>query len=124
MMFELSQVAYSYFFYDIVGYRLNVHLQGQSRAGSSNSIQIIAQNQLLFIKLLLYKIDPKFDRFHIFKEWGFSRCGAEVYYLSRNDIDLLQEVIEVIDELEREYKNTAKELLNCVIEIKKRFGIA
>ena len=53
-MFELSQVAYSYFFYDIVGYRLNVHLQGKSRAGSSNSIQIIAQNQLLFIKLINY----------------------------------------------------------------------
>ena len=123
MMFELSQVAYSYFFYDIVGYRLNVHLQGKSRAGSSNSIQIIAQNQLLFIKLLLYKIDPKFDRFHIFKEWGFSRCGAEVFYLSKNDIDLLKEVIEVIDELERIYKNTSKDLLTCVTEIKKKFGI-
>ena len=111
-----QKVLHPYFFYDIVGYRLNVHLQGKSRAGSSNSIQIIEKNKLLFIKLLLYKIDPKFDRFHIFKEWGFSRCGAEVYYLSRNDIDLLQEVIEVIDELEREYKNTAKELLNCVVE--------
>ena len=123
MMFELSQVAYSYFFYDFIGYRLNVHLQGRSRDSTSQNIQIIAMNQLLFIKLLLYKIDPKFDRYHIFKEWGFSRCSAEVVYLSRNDIDLLQEVIEVIDELERKYKNTARELLNCVTSIKKRFGI-
>ena len=45
-------------------------------------------------------------------------------YLSRNDIDLLQEVIEVIDGLEKQYKNTAKELLDCVLKIKKRFGIA
>ena len=123
MMFELSQVAYSYFFYDFIGYRLNVHLQGKSRDSTSQNIQIIAMNQLLFIKLLLYKIDPKFDRYHIFKEWGFSRCSAEVMYLSRNDIDLLQEVIEVIDGLEKKYKNTARELLDCVTSIKKRFGI-
>ena len=124
MMFELSHVAYSYYFYDIIGYRLNVFLQGKSRDSSSNSIKLIAQNQLLFIKLLLYKIDPKYDRYHIFKEWGFSRCGAEVMYLSRDDIDLLQEVIEVINALEEIYKNTAKELLNCVLQIKKKFAIA
>ena len=124
MMFELSQVAYSYYFYDIIGYRLNVHLQGKSRDRTSQNIQMIAMNQLLFIKLLLYKIDPKYDRYHIFKEWGFSRCGAEVVYLSRNDIDLLQEVIEVIDQLENKYKNTVKELLECFVRIKKRFGIA
>ena len=124
MMFELSQIAYSYYFYDIIGYRLNVYLQGRSRGPSEQNIQILAMNQLLFIKLLLYKIDPKFDRYHIFKEWGFSKCPSEVMYLSRNDIDLLQEVIEVIDGLEKKYKNTAKELLECVTKIKKRFGIS
>ena len=25
MMFELSQVAYSYYYYDIIGYRMNVY---------------------------------------------------------------------------------------------------
>ena len=124
MMFELSQVAYSYYYYDFLGYRLNTHLQGKSRDSTSQNIQIIAMNQLLFIKLLLYKIDPKFDRFHIFKEWGFSICGSEVMHLNRNDIDLLKEVIEIIDGLENIYKNTAKELLDCVLSIKKKFGIA
>ena len=123
MMFELSQVAHSYYFYDFVGYRLNVYLQGKSREATSKNIQVLAMNQLLFIKLLLYKIEPKFDRYHIFKEWGFSRCSAEVMYLSWNDIDLLKEVIEVIDGLERQYKNTAKELLSCVTSIKKKFAI-
>ena len=80
-------------------------------------------NQLYFIKLLLYKIEPSSDRYNIFKEWGFARCGSEVVNLDRNDIDLLQEVLEVIDELERIYKNTDKELLECANKIKKYFGI-
>ena len=124
MMFELSQMAYSYYFYDIIGYRLNTYLQGKSRDFSSENGQIIAMNQLLFIKLLLYKIDPKYDRYHIFKEWGFGGCASEVKNLSKNDIDLLLEVIEVIEQLENKYKNTAKELLECVSYIKKRFQIA
>ena len=123
MMFEFSQIAHSYFFYEMIGIRFNTYLQGKSRDSTSQNIRIIAMNQLLFIKLLLYKIDPKYDRFHIFKEWGFSRCSAEVMYLTRDHIDLLQEVIEVIDALEKKYNNTAKELLECVIKIKKKFAI-
>ena len=52
-----------------------------------------------------------YDRYHIFKEWGFGHCGSEVHGLDRSEIDLLQEVLEVIDELERKYKNTCQELL-------------
>ena len=75
MIFELSQVAYSYYFYDILGYRLNTYNQGKSRL---DNISIIAMNQLYFIKLLLYKFPPQYDRYHIFKEWGFGYCGSEV----------------------------------------------
>ena len=89
----------------------------------AKNIQVLAMNQLLFIKLLLYKIDPKFDRYHIFKEWGFEKCGSEVIYLDRRDMNLLLEVLEAIDELERIYKNTYKELLDCTFTIKKYFGI-
>ena len=81
-------------------------------------------NQLYFIKLLLYKINPSFnDRYNIFKEWGFGYCGSEVRFLDRSEMDLLLEVLEVIDELERIYKNTDKELLSCENKIKKNFGI-
>ena len=120
MMFELSQVAYSYYFYDILGYRLNTYNQGKSRL---DNISIIAMNQLYFIKLLLYKFPPQYDRYHIFKEWGFGYCGSEVRRLNKNEIDLLKEVLEVIDELERKYGNTCKELLKCVSRIKKHFKI-
>ena len=123
MMFELSQIAYSYYYYDILGYRLNVYNQGKSRDNSSNDIKILAMNQLHFIKLLLYKISPSYDRYIIYKEWGFAGCGSEVMSLDRSDIDLLQEVLEVIFELERLYKNTDKNLLECANKIKNHFGI-
>ena len=123
MQFELSQVAYSYYYYDILGYRLNRYNQGKARDHTSNSINMIAMNQLYFIKLLLYKIPPSYDRYHIFREWGFGYCGSEVFHLNRSEIDLLKEVLEVIDELERIYKNTDKELLRCSLNIKKHFGL-
>ena len=124
MMFELSQIAYSYYYYDIDGYRFNTYLRRKSRDGFSNYREILAMNQLYFIKLLLYKVDPMYDRYHIFKEWGFAKCGSEVTALNRNkDIDLLYEVLEVIFELERIYNNTCQELLNCANDIKKYFLI-
>ena len=123
MMFELSQIAYSYYYYDILGYRRNVYNMGKARDHTSNNLQIVAMNQLYFIKLLLYKISPIYDRYHIFKEWGFGYCGSEVHGLDKSEIDLLQEVLEVIDELERKYKNTCQELLECVYKIKKRFNL-
>ena len=123
MQFELSQIAHSYFYYDILGYRRNTYIQGLSRDSTSNRGDILAMNQLYFIKLLLYKIDPSSDRYFIFKEWGFARCGSEVVNLNKNDIDLLKEVLEVIDELERLYKNTDKKLLECASNIKNHFGI-
>ena len=123
MMFELSQVALSYYFYDIEGYRHNGYKERQSRAFLHNRKGILAMNQLYFIKLLLYKVDPSYDRYHIYKEWGIHRCGSEVRDLNRNEIDLLYEVLELIFELERLYKNTAKELLICANNIKRYFGI-
>ena len=124
MMFELSQIAYSYYYYDYIGYRRDKNKAGKSRDASSTGIRIMAMNQLYFIKLLLYKIDPKYDRYIIFTQWGFAYCGSEAFSLDRSEIDLLQEVLEVIDELERLYKNTAKELLECANKIKKHFGLA
>lgn len=123
MMFELSQIAYSYYYYDIYGYRWNVYNMGKARDNISNNLPILAMNQLYFIKLLLYKISPIYDRYHIFKEWGFGHCGSEVNGLDRSEIDLLQEVLEVIDELERKYKNTCRELLDCTYSIKKHFNL-
>ena len=123
MMFELSQIAFSYYFYDIEGYRHNSYLEGQSRAFQTNRKEFVAMNQLYFIKLLLYKIDPLYDRYHIYKELGFYGCGSEVMNLNTDDIDLLHEVLEVIFELERSFKNTAQELLICVNNIIKHFGI-
>ena len=120
MMFELSQVAYSYYYYDILGYRVNEYNQGKSRISDG---RITAMNQLNFIKLLLYKFPPKYDRYHIYKEWGFAHCGSEVYYLDKNYIDLLQEVLEIIDKLERKYNNTCQELLECALKIKRHFNI-
>jgi glycosyltransferase involved in cell wall biosynthesis len=123
MMFELSQVAISYYYYDIEGYRHNGYREAQSRVSQTNRKGILAMNQLYFIKLLLYKIDPIYDRYHIYKEWGFYGCGSDVKPLNRNEIDLLYEVLEVIFELERLYKNTSKELLTCANNIKRLFGI-
>jgi glycosyltransferase involved in cell wall biosynthesis len=123
MMFELSQVAVSYYYYDIEGYRHNRYKEGQSRVIQSNRKGILAMNQLYFIKLLLFKVDPLYDRYHIYKEWGFHGCGSEVRGLNRKDIDLLYEVLEVIFELERLYKNTFRELLMCANNIKRHFGI-
>ena len=123
MMFELSQIAYSYYYYNIIGYRLNVYSQGESKDLSSNKTSILAMNQLYFIKLLLYKISPSYDRYHIYREWGFNGCGSDVIYLNIKEIDLLKQVLEVIDELERLYKNTDKELLECSKKIKQYFEI-
>ena len=120
MMFELSQVAYSYYFYDIFGYRKNRYIQGKSRVDNG---RITAMNQLYFIKLLLYKFPYRYDRYHIYKEWGFAFCGSEVYHLDKSDIDLLQEVLEVIDQLEIKYNNTCKELLDCAFKIKRHFNL-
>ena len=123
MIFELSQIANSYYFYDILGYRLNRYNQGKSRDNTSNNKNILAMNQLYFIKLLLYKISPIYDRYYVFKEWGFEYCGSEVFYLDKIDINLLQEVLEVIDELEKIFKNTYKKLLKCTKKIKRKFGL-
>ena len=120
MMFELSQVAYSYFYYDIFGYRWNTYNAGKSRI---DTIGTVAMNQLYFIKLLLYKFPYRYDRYHIYKEWGFAYCGSEVYHLDKSEIDLLQEVLEVIDQLEIKYNNTCKELLDCAFKIKRHFNL-
>ena len=112
MMFELSQVAYSFYYYDIVGYRHNTFRSGQSKNKNETlEKEILAENQLLFMKLMLYKIDPKFDRYHIYKELGFGHCERDVKYLNKKDFDLGLEVVEAIFELERIYKNTAPELI-------------
>ena len=58
MMFELSQIAYSYYYYDILGYRTNNYDRGRSRDIMSNFMRITEMNKLYFIKLLLYKIPP------------------------------------------------------------------
>ena len=120
MQFELSQIANSYYYYDIFGYRLNSYNQGKSR-GSTNG-QTLAMNQLLFIKLLLYKVPTKFDRYHIFKEWGFAYCGSEVFGTRESDYNLLKEVLEAIFELEKLYHNTDKQLLECANKIKNHFN--
>jgi hypothetical protein len=117
MMFELSQIAFSYHFYDIIGYIYNLYRAGQSRALISHKREMLAMNQLYFIKLLLYKSEPIYNRYYIYKEWGFKRCGSEVIHLNRNEIDLLYEVLEVIFKLERLFKNTNKELLTCANNI-------
>ena len=110
-----------YFYYELEGYRLNKYLQGQSRGSAANSIENVAMNQLYFVKLLLYKVDPKYDRYHIYKEWGLSTCGSEATALNKNDIDLVYEVIEVIFELEKLYNNTVPELIDCAKRIKEHF---
>jgi hypothetical protein len=123
MMFELSQIAFSYYYYDIEGYRHNRYKEGQSRVFHSNRLEILAMNELYFIKLLLYKIDPLYDRYHIYKELDFYGCGKNIRGLNRKEIDLLYEVLEVIFELERLYRNTFKKLLICANNLKMYFGI-
>jgi glycosyltransferase involved in cell wall biosynthesis len=122
MMFELSQVAYSFYYYEIEGYRHCIFLSGQS-ANKNITLEneILAENQLLFIKLLLHKIDPKYDRYHIYKELGFGFCDIHVKYLNKKNFDLGLEVVETVFELERIYKNTAPELMECITKIKKYY---
>jgi glycosyltransferase involved in cell wall biosynthesis len=122
MMFELSQVAYSFYYYDIEGYRHCVFRSGQSvNKNKTLENEILAENQLLFIKLLLYKIDPKYDRYHIYKELGFGHCETNVKNLNKKNIDLGLEVVEAVFELERIYNNTASELIDCIKKIKKYY---
>ena len=122
MMFELSQVAYSFYYYDIIGYRHNTFRSGQSiNKNKTLEKEIFAKNQLLFIKLMIYKIDPKFDRYHIYKELGFGHCEKDAKHLNKIDFDLGLEIVEAVFELERIYKNTAPELINCIKKIKKYY---
>ena len=123
MMFELSQVAYSYYFMDNdMGYRHCTFNSGKNKAKNENEEkEILAKNQLLFIKLLLQKIDPKYDRYHIYRELGFEKCDNDVKYLNKKDFDLGLEVVEDVFELEKLYNNTCPELINCINIIKKHF---
>ena len=122
MMFELSQVAYSFYYYNIEGYRHCTFHSGQSKNKNETlEKEILAQNQLLFMKLMLYKIDPKYDRYHIYRELGFGHCERDVKYLNKKDIDLGLEVVEAVFELERIYNNTAQELIDCIKKIKKYY---
>ena len=124
MMFELSQVAYSYYYYDIEGY---LHCNYNSGKTKSHNIteekETLALDQLLFMKLLLFKIDPKYDRYHIYREIGFGKCDNDVKHLNKADFDLGFEVIEAIFELERIYKNTNPQLLECAKKILKHYQI-
>jgi len=122
LMFELSQVAYSFYYYDILGYRHCVFRSGQSvNKNKTLEKEILAENQLLFLKLLLYKIDPKYDRYHIYKELEFSHCERNAKNLNKLNFDLGLEVVEAVFELEKTYKNTAPELIYCMKKIKKYY---
>ena len=69
MMFELSQVANSYYYYEIEGYRHCTFNSGKTKNNNETiENEILAMNQLLLVKLLLYKVDPKYDRYHIYRE--------------------------------------------------------
>lgn len=48
------------------------------------------------MKIMLYKICPKYDRYHIYKELGFGHCENEAKYLNKKEFDLSLEVVEVI----------------------------
>ena len=121
MSFELSQVANSYYFYDIFGYRFNLYTSGKSRVDHKS---FISMNQLYLIKLILYKFPPQYDRYNVYKEWGATHFGSNVFNLDRSEIDLLQEVLEAIEYLEKKYKNNCEELLKHVSEIKKFFNLS
>ena len=122
MMFELSQVAYSFYYYDIEGYRHCKFLSGQSKNKNRTlEKEIFAENQLLFMKLMLYKIDPKYDRYHIYKELGLGHCEKHAKNLNKIDFDLGLEVVEAVFELERIYNNTAPQLIYCIKKIKKYY---
>ena len=124
MMFELSQVANSYYYYNIEGYRYcSFNCSKTADKNITIELETFAMNQLLFIKLLLFKIDPKFDRYHIYRELGFGKCDNDVKYLNRNEFDLGLEVIEAIFELERIYNNTNPQLLECAKKILKHYEI-
>ena len=122
MMLELSQVAYSFYYYDIGGYRhCTFHTGLNKNKNETLEKEILAENQLLFMKLMLYKIDPKYDRYHIYRELGFGQCENDVKHLNKKDFDLGLEVVEAIFELERIYKNTSPVLIECINKIKKYY---
>ena len=122
MMFELSQVAYSFYYYDIEGYRYCTFHSGQC-ANNNKKLkkEIDAENRLLLLKLMLYKIDPKYDRYHIYREIGCDQGEIQVNNLNKKNIDLGLEVVEAVFELERIYNNTAPELIDCIKKIKKHY---
>ena len=119
MSFELSQIANSFYYYEIEGYRHCIYYS--EKTIDKNIAETTALNCLLFIKLLLYKIDPKYDRYYIFKEFQFCGCGELIRHLNKNDFDLGSEVLEVILELQRIYNNTAPELLSSANNLLSRF---
>ena len=122
IMFELSQVAQTFYYYNIDGYRHCAFSSGQNKDKNETiEKEILAQNQLLFMKLMLYKIDPKYDRYHIYRELGFGQCENDVKYLNKKDFDLGLEVVEAVFELERIYNNTSPLLIECINKIKKYY---
>ncbi len=123
MMFELSQVSYSYFFYNIDGIRHCLYNSGTCLDKNRTiETQTLIKDQLLFLKLLLYKVDPKFDRYHVLKELNFvGGCGKIYSHANRNDFSLGLQVVEAVFELERMYNNTAPELITCVNKFKNYF---
>ena len=122
MMFELSQVAYSFYYYDIEGYRYCTFHSGQCSNKNKNlEKEIDAENVLLLLKLMLYKIDPKYDRYHIYRELGCDHDEIQIKNLNKINLDLGFEIVEAVFELERIYKNTAPELIDCIKKIKKYY---
>ena len=55
------------------------------------------------------------------KGWDIKYCGSEAFYLDKIYINLFQEVLGVIDELERIDKSISKKLLMCSKKIKWKF---
>ena len=98
MMFELFQVAYSYYFLDIdMGYRHCTFNGGKNREKDDKlEKEILARNQLLFMKLMLHKVDPKYDRYHIYRELGFGQCDNDVKHLNKKDFDFLLKFLFLI----------------------------
>ena len=125
MMLELSQVAYSYYFFESINGYLHCTFDNSRHHIKNETIEkeILAMNQLLFMKFMLLKIDPKCDRYHVYRELGFGQCDKDVKHLNRNDFDLGLEVVEIVYELERMYKNTNPQLISCIDKIKKYYII-